>query len=490
MKRALLLLAKSPSINSRTSNSFKLGYNCNQFKKFDLFNKSCFQFSSSSGYEAFKQIYEVEKQFQEAIYSKNYEKSVQLLEEKIKLKISYPNSSLLNDYRMLGEINQHLGKGQEALNAYEQALKFSIKLESKEVQALSLADIAGIYYLSENYQQAVGYFEESIALLKQVKGEFHQDVGMGLLNLGESLVKNQDGNKAIQVYEEAKNVYNKLLENNQLNQNAVFEFNRNKGLACDALGSLKLQVGNFQESLEDLQTALGIYGQQFGPEDPILVGTLTNLAILYQSFRKEDDALKIYQRALRIVDANQNRIQPHEYLSLMLGCAKSYNNLGRFREAVEMFDKLENATKEFQKNNQSLLPMIKGHKGFLLIQLEQFDLAKEQIQEGLKILENAEFNIYKAILQTQLAHILLLREQQFQKSFELAKESYDYISKLRKDDANCGDCLRIMGLATSALGNKEEARKYLAQSLQILEKSGDRSDDVNKVKQDLENISK
>lgn len=42
--------------------------------------------------------------------------------------------------------------------------------------------------------------------------------------------------------------------------------------------------------------------------------------------------------------------------------------------------------------------MVKGHKGYLYIQLEQFDKAKEQIEEGLKVLENKEFNIYKAIL--------------------------------------------------------------------------------------------
>lgn len=35
---------------------------------------------------------------------------------------------------------------------------------------------------------------------------------MGLLNLGESLVKNQDGNRAIVFYQQAKEIYNALLE--------------------------------------------------------------------------------------------------------------------------------------------------------------------------------------------------------------------------------------------------------------------------------------
>lgn len=38
-----------------------------------------------------------------------------------------------------------------------------------------------------------------------------------------------------------------------------------------------------------------------------------------------------------------------------------------------MFDMLENATKDIQKNNATLLPMVKGHKGYLLIKLEKFD---------------------------------------------------------------------------------------------------------------------
>lgn len=52
---------------------------------------------------------------------------------------------------MLGELNQHVGNANNALNAFEEALKLSIKLDSKEIQALSLSDIAGIHYLSENY---------------------------------------------------------------------------------------------------------------------------------------------------------------------------------------------------------------------------------------------------------------------------------------------------------------------------------------------------
>lgn len=51
----------------------------------------------------------------------------------------------------------------------------------------------------------------------------------------------------------------------------------------------------------------------------------------------------------------------------MLGCAKAYNNLNQFKEAVDMFDKLEAATKANSKNFNSIIPMVKGHKGFLLI---------------------------------------------------------------------------------------------------------------------------
>jgi len=57
--------------------------------------------------------------------------------------------------------------------------------------------------------------------------------------------------------------------------------------------------------------------------------------------KQEEDALKIYQKALKLAEINSKALQLHETLSLMLGCAKSYNNLGRHREALEMFEKLE-----------------------------------------------------------------------------------------------------------------------------------------------------
>lgn len=75
----------------------------------------------------------------------------------------------------------------------------------------------------------MGYFEESIALLKSVKQPNDPIIAMGLLNLGESLVKAQDGNKAIQVYEEAKVIYNNNLADTSLDENLVLELNRNKG---------------------------------------------------------------------------------------------------------------------------------------------------------------------------------------------------------------------------------------------------------------------
>jgi len=46
-----------------------------------------------------KKIAEIEKQFQTAAKSKNYEKCIKLLEEKIDMKKSSPNTSLMNDYR-------------------------------------------------------------------------------------------------------------------------------------------------------------------------------------------------------------------------------------------------------------------------------------------------------------------------------------------------------------------------------------------------------
>lgn len=108
----------------------------------------------------------------------------------------------------------------------------------------------------------MGYFEESISILKELKGDNDKDVAMGLLNLGESLIKFQDGTKAMKVYEEAKSIYNYLLNDKTIDKDTLFEYTRNKGctfiltqhrwyplffdkntlvgLVSDALGSLKL----------------------------------------------------------------------------------------------------------------------------------------------------------------------------------------------------------------------------------------------------------
>lgn len=78
----------------------------------------------------------------------------------------------------------------------------------------------------------------------------------------------------------------------------------------------------------------------------------------------------------------------------------------------------------------------------------EFVRAKQEVNEGLAVLAGQPFSIYKAILQTQLAYVLLHSDKQYEEALKLAEQSYFYISSLNKEDPNCGDCLRIMGLAS------------------------------------------
>lgn len=61
-----------------------------------------------------------------------------------------------------------------------------------------------------------------------------------------------------------------------------------------------------------------------------------------------------------IAETHKDRVPMHETFSLMLGCAKAYHNLNRYSEAMEMFDKLEVASKALNKDNTSIIPMVKG----------------------------------------------------------------------------------------------------------------------------------
>lgn len=86
--------------------------------------------------------------------------------------------------------------------------------------------------------------------------------------------------------------------------------------------------GNYTEAVKQTKAALNL-AEAFGPDDPRLATTLTNLTLLYRSQGKYADAEPLYDRALTIREKALGARHPHAAQSLN-NLAELYHDQGRY----------------------------------------------------------------------------------------------------------------------------------------------------------------
>jgi TonB family protein len=107
--------------------------------------------------------------------NRQYEEALKAYQRAVALKADYAEAQLA-----LADLEMKLNRYEEALDAYKQAVLLDLK---PEVKGMAFRSMALIYYRSERFREAVGPFEQAIALAPQ--GSLYLNLGLIYLKLGD-----------------------------------------------------------------------------------------------------------------------------------------------------------------------------------------------------------------------------------------------------------------------------------------------------------------
>lgn len=194
----------------------------------------------------------------------------------------------------------------------------------REVQmALSLKDLAYLYYRQGRYTLAEEKYKRALHILEQKPGPAYRQVTAAVLNHLGSLYYGQGK------YRQAEPFYERALH---LREEEVGPDHPRAASPLNNLALLYQELGNYALAETLNLRALRIWEQAGGPEHPDVAFALNGLAELYVKWGKYKEAEPLFQRSIAIREHALGPDHPDVAYPLH-GLAELYTILGRYEEA-------------------------------------------------------------------------------------------------------------------------------------------------------------
>lgn len=150
------------------------------------------------------------------------------------------------------------------------------------------------------------------------------------------------------------------------------------------LANVYASQGRYDEAIEKLEKALQIDKKTIGKEHPDYATDLNNLANVYKSQGRYDEAIEKFEEALRIGENTIGREHP-KYAIRLNNLAVVFQSQGRYDEAIEKYEEaLRIAEKTIGKEHPSYATRLNNLANVYRSQ-GRYDEAIEKYQEALRI---------------------------------------------------------------------------------------------------------
>jgi len=183
-----------------------------------------------------------------------------------------------------GNIYHNLGKPDEALEYYQQALEINRKLGYEQGAAHNLNNIGTLYNELGKYDEALKCQEEALEISKKFKDE--QAIANSLTNIGIIYTDSGKPEEALKLFQEALEINNK----NKYQEGIANVFN-NIGLAHSNLKETDQAINYYQKALK--------INKKIGYKEGVATN-LGNIGLIYITLGKSEEVLKYYQEALEV----------------------------------------------------------------------------------------------------------------------------------------------------------------------------------------------
>ncbi|MBF2064985.1 MAG: tetratricopeptide repeat protein [Calothrix sp. C42_A2020_038] len=207
-----------------------------------------------------------------------------------------------------------------------QALEFWCLEQENLNAAISYSLLGETYYAQQRYEQAEPLLQKALEIRLNILGEDHPDIATSLNNLA-GLYDSQ------KCYEQAEPLYQKALE---LRRKLLGEEHPDVATSLNNLAGLYDSQQRYEEAEPLYKQALELKRRQLGNEHPYVAISLNNLAGMYQEQKRYEQAQALYEQALEIFAKSLGANHPYT-----ITCSKNLENLcAKGRKRYRLIHKL------------------------------------------------------------------------------------------------------------------------------------------------------
>ncbi|MEM7106256.1 MAG: tetratricopeptide repeat protein, partial [Bacteroidota bacterium] len=246
-----------------------------------------------------------------------------------------PHIDIGRTYHNLGLNYKYLSQHKLAQDHFLSAISIRKQLENQSHLADSYQELGVVLENIGDYQDAISYYELSLAIYRELYGDADDDVGYLYFLIGSAyeLLENkekaeQNLTSALQTFISTDNTYFQALTQNLLGileqrlkndfKQSLVHFKRASDLyrsmddipediIADLLNNMGIvyrKKGDTQRALFHLDSALTLYKKSYGKNHPKIAGTLDNIGNTYLFREDFTNAIEKYQEALAVFGTN------------------------------------------------------------------------------------------------------------------------------------------------------------------------------------------
>lgn len=417
------------------------------------------------------------------------QEAVQIQDLPVKQRLIFLQNRL-NTLSSLSNAHRHLGEVDTALKIAQECVDIAQTLKEPDLETRALIDLASLYILRENPQQAIELSQRAITIAKQNQNIRLQAEALDRLSEAYTLQEDEllaieqaqqalaiakklvDSSLAAGIWQTLGNIYTrqgnypKAIEARQQQLAAAEKSNSvdYKLLALQLISDTYLESGDTEKAYQYIGEVIRI-AKMKGLVKEQIIGNI-KLAQIYSKRGELERAVELGQTSLKGARQLQDR-----YIEMLIFTflAETYVELGEYRKAIEIAGPALVFAQQFKTPQlESLLLIEKGtaHGAF-----GDYQRATELIQQGLKIAKKK----YPSAELTALSRLTntYINTSNYSKALELAKQSFDVSKKFKHPQLQAAPLL-LLGDVYLDLGDYSKSIELYKQALPIYRDFKDR----------------
>jgi len=234
-----------------------------------------------------------------------------------------------------------------------------------------------------------------MALILEAKGDYESALEH-LVLASMAMIANGQENEVAAIDVSIGNIYQSLGRFDEAvfsYQKALTVFKSSKGENHPSVASVFIRLadlyyktGKLRESKSYCENALRIYNKPVpGTTQEEIAGGLSDIAAVYESVNEPEEALKLLQRAIKLLEDKPGQQNTIAGIEARIGVM--YYMVGRYGEALTSFESAVSKLRAGGERKSAFFGVLLNQMGLACVQLFKIDQAAEMFEEARAILE-------------------------------------------------------------------------------------------------------